>query len=42
MIPKVIYQTWVTKNLPKNVIEVRNKIQRLYPNYTMILFDDNV
>ena len=41
MIPKVIYQTWITKNLPKNVIEVRNKIQRLNPNYTMILFDDN-
>ena len=39
-IPKVIYQTWKTKNLHENCIKVRNKIQSLNPTYEMILYDD--
>jgi mannosyltransferase OCH1-like enzyme len=41
MIPKVIYQTWITKNLPIEIVNVRNRIQSLNPDYTMLLFDDN-
>jgi len=39
-IPKVIYQTWKTKNLHPNVQKVRDNIQRLNPSYEMKLFDD--
>jgi len=40
-IPKVIFQTWKTKNLHPNVELVRNKIQNNNPNYGMILYDDD-
>ena len=39
-IPKVIYQTWKTKSLHKNVTKILNKIQLLNPDYTMVLYDD--
>lgn len=40
MIPKNIYQTWKTKLLPPNVESVIQKIQKLNPDYTMHLYDD--
>jgi len=40
-IPKIIYQTWKTKDLPLNVNTIRDKISKLNPNYKMILYDDN-
>jgi len=36
-IPKVIYQTWKTKNLHENCIKIRDSIQKLNPEYEMIL-----
>lgn len=39
-IPKVIYQTWITKNLPPSVKSVRERIQNLNPDYKMVLYDD--
>lgn len=39
-IPKVIYQTWKTKQLHPNVEKIRNDIQQLNPEYSMILYDD--
>ena len=39
-IPKVIYQTWKTKNLHPNCINVKNNIQALNPDYEIILYDD--
>jgi mannosyltransferase OCH1-like enzyme len=39
-IPKIIYQTWKTKNLHPNVQQIRNNIQILNPDYKIILFDD--
>ena len=40
-IPKIIYQTWKTKNLSENCIKVKNHIQMLNPDYSIILYDDN-
>lgn len=40
-IPKIIYQTWKTKILDDKLIDVRDKIQKLNPEYDMKLFDDN-
>lgn len=40
-IPKIIYQTWKTKKLSINCQLVRNNIQKLNPDYEMILYDDN-
>lgn len=39
-IPKIIYQTWKTKNLHKDIKRVRDNIQLLNPDYTMVLYDD--
>lgn len=39
-IPKVIYQTWKTKDLHPYVENVRINIQNLNPDYKMILYDD--
>jgi len=39
-IPKVIYQTWKTKDLPPTVQKVRDDIQALNPDYKMVLYDD--
>ena len=41
VIPKIIYQTWKTKDLPKDVQNVRDSIQKNNPQYTMILYDDD-
>ena len=40
-IPKVIYQTWKTKQLTENCARIRENIQHLNPDYTKILYDDN-
>jgi len=40
-IPKVIYQTWKTKNLPESCFRIRQNIQSLNPEYEMKLFDDD-
>lgn len=40
-IPRVIYQTWKTKNLPIEVQNVRAKIIEKNPTYEMVLYDDN-
>ena len=41
-IPKVIYQTWKTKkNLHPVIVNVKQGIQNLNPNYKMELFDDD-
>lgn len=39
-IPKVIYQTWKSKCLPKEIEEVRGSIAEINPEYEMILYDD--
>ena len=41
LIPKVIYQTWKTKNLEPKLEKVRNNIQKKNPDYKIVLFDDN-
>lgn len=41
MIPKIIYQTWKTKELPASVEAVRTTLQIQNPEYTIILFDDS-
>ena len=40
-IPKIIYQTWKTKNLDQKLQNVIDKIQKLNPDYKILLFDDN-
>ena len=40
-IPKVIYQTWETKELPENIQRVRDAILHSNPGYTMVLHDRN-
>jgi mannosyltransferase OCH1-like enzyme len=40
LIPKVIYQTWKNKNLDPRVRTVIDNIQKLNPDYKMVLFDD--
>ena len=39
-IPKVIYQTWKTKQLHPNCLAIRDSIQALNPDYEMKLYDD--
>lgn len=39
-IPKIIYQTWKTKNLNENCLKIKNNIQKLNPEYDIILYDD--
>lgn len=41
MIPKVIYQTWKTKNLPHSCLQIQDSIKSLNPDYEMKLFDDD-
>lgn len=41
MIPKVIYQTWKTKDLPANVRKVIDSFLSINKEYHHILFDDN-
>ena len=40
MIPKVIYQSWKTKNLPENMKENVELVRSLNPEYTYVLYDD--
>jgi mannosyltransferase OCH1-like enzyme len=40
-IPKIIYQTWKTKNLHENCLQIKKNIQDLNPEYEMILYDDD-
>lgn len=40
-IPKIIYQTWKTKDLPLNIKKIRDKISEINPQYELILYDDN-
>lgn len=39
-IPKVIYQTWKTKDLHENILKIKSNIQKLNPEYEIILYDD--
>jgi mannosyltransferase OCH1-like enzyme len=41
VIPKVIYQTWKTKNLHPVIENIKENIQVLNPNYKIDLFDDD-
>jgi mannosyltransferase OCH1-like enzyme len=40
-IPKVIYQTWKTKNLHPLIENIKQEIQNVNSNYKMELFDDD-
>ena len=40
MIPRKIYQSWKTKNLPPELQKVVNKTKALNPNYEYHLYDD--
>jgi hypothetical protein len=39
-IPKVIYQTWKTKELPQDIKNIRENIRKRNKEYKMVLFDD--
>ena len=41
MIPKTIFQTWKTQNLPKKVSELHSKMLRLNPEYQHIIYTDS-
>ena len=41
VVPKIIYQTWPTKNLTKNMGWVVNRLRDTHPNFEYHLFDDN-
>lgn len=41
MIPKIVYQTWKSKNLPFDYQQIQSHNQLLNPEYQFILFDDN-
>jgi hypothetical protein len=41
LIPKVIYQSWKTKNLSEKMTEAVNKVKELNPEYKYELWDDN-
>ena len=40
MIPKVIYRTWYTKRVHRNVRKEHKKIIELNPNYSQIIYTD--
>ena len=40
MIPKVIYQTWYKKELPDNILKIKEKMLSLNKDYQYFLFDD--
>jgi hypothetical protein len=40
-IPKTIYQTWKTKELHTNIVALRENIQILNPDYSIVLYDDD-
>jgi len=39
-IPKVVYQTWKTHNLPQKIVELRNYMKQMNPEYEFCLYDD--
>lgn len=41
MIPKTVYQTWITKKIPKNIELIRDFMIKNNPNYRFVLYDDN-
>ena len=41
VVPKIIYQTWPTKNLTKNMSWVVNRLRSTHPDFKYHLFDDN-
>jgi len=41
MIPKIIYQTWKTQNLPPNVSRLHKKMLKLNPDYEHIIYTDS-
>ena len=41
IVPKIIYQTWPTKNLTKNMAWVVNRLKSTHPDFKYHLFDDN-
>jgi mannosyltransferase OCH1-like enzyme len=41
MIPKVVYQTWKTKQLPKQYEIILDHNKSLNPEYQFILLDDD-
>ena len=40
IIPKIIYQTWFTKDIPNEILEYTNKMLKKNPNYKYYLYDD--
>lgn len=41
MIPKTIYQTWVTKNIPSKVSDYISAMMECNPEYKHVLYDDS-
>ena len=41
VVPKIIYQTWPTKNLTRNMSWVVNRLRSTHPDFEYHLFDDN-
>ena len=41
MIPKVIYQTWKTQNIHKNIYKLHNKMLKENPEYQQIIYTDD-
>ena len=41
MIPKKIYQTWKTQNLPTNVTRLHEKMLKLNPGYEHVIYTDS-
>ena len=41
MIPKIIHQTWKTKDVPKKWLSYVNKIQKLNPDWKYVLWTDD-
>lgn len=41
LIPKTIYQSWKTKNLPVKMSKIVEKVRQLNPEYQYILYDDD-
>ena len=41
MIPKVIYQTWKTQNIHKNIHKLHNKMLKINSDYEHIIYTDD-
>ena len=41
-IPKIIHQTWKTKDLPQNYKKWSNSIKKMHPDWTYILWTDEM